>query len=440
MKRIQKSQSIVHRTAYKVHRTFFLVGIACSLLALSCTRNGHPHGDKEPISNEIILKWNEIAYNAFGGVGYQHSLMASRINAMVHIAMHDAINAVHPRYETYAFTGKMANANPIAAAASAAHTVLLHELPESKGFLDSALEQSIADLPEGITKANGLQLGKEAGNAILANRENDGAAANPVVPVPPSTVPGVYQAVPPFDFYFAPFWENVKLFGLQKKDQFRCTPPPALNSDAYSVAFNEVKEKGKKNSTVRSAEETFYARYWYEFSEAGWNRVARTVAISKKLDLYKTARLFALVDMALADAYTAGWDSKMHYNLWRPYTAIRNATNDGNDQTSADIQWEPEQPTPPIQDYPSTHSALGNAAAVVLANILGDNTSFTMPSPSAVPAGSTRSFTSFSQAAKENADSRVMAGIHFRFACEAGMELGKDIGNWITSNHLKSLK
>ena len=417
-------------------QSLLLVSTAVSLLTLSCKRNNDPGRDTKQLSNKVVLKWDEVAYEAFGGATYQHSLMASRINAMVHIAMHDAINAIEARYETYAFKGKNIHADPIAAAASAAHTVLLHEIPGSKGLIDSALQQSLSDIPEGVAKAGGIQLGTEAGNAILANHNNDGSAGDPVVPIPPSTVPGVYQAVPPFNFYFAPFWENVKLFGLQKKDQFRCPPPPALNSDAYAVAFNEVKEKGKKNSTTRTEDETAYAKYWYEFSEAGWNRVARVAAVNKKLDLYETARLFALVDIALADAYTAGWDSKLHYNLWRPYTAIRNAETDGNNETSADNGWEPEQVTPPIQDYPSTHSALGNAAAVVMANILGDATSFTMPSPTAVPAGGTRSFTSFSQAAKENADSRVMAGIHFRFACDAGLELGKKIGNWVVSKHL----
>ena len=423
----------------RIKKSVLMVGIACSVLTVSCTRNNYPNRDTKKLSNEVVLKWNEVAYQAFGGATYQHSLMASRINAMVHIAMHDAINAIQPEYETYAFDGKNANANPVAAAASAAHTVLLHEIPGSKGLLDSALQQSLANIPEGVAKTDGIQLGREAGAAMITDRENDGSAGNPVVPVPPSLVAGVYQPVPPFNFYFAPFWENVKLFGLQKKDQFRVTPPPALNSDAYAVAFSEVKERGKKNSTIRTADQTAYAKYWYEFSEAGWNRVARTVAVDKKLDLYETARLFALVDIALADAYTAGWDSKLHYNLWRPYTAIRNAEKDGNNQTSPDTEWEPEQVTPPIQDYPSTHSALGNAAAVVMANILGDATSFTMPSPTAVPAGGTRSFTSFSQAARENAESRVMAGIHFRFACDAGLELGKNIGNWVTSNHLRSL-
>jgi hypothetical protein len=423
----------------RIKKSLLMVGTAFCLLTLSCTRNNYPHGDTELLSNEVVLKWNEVAYQAFGGANYQHSLMASRINAMVHIAMHDAINAIHPKYETYTFEGKAVNANPIAAAASAAHTVLLHEIPASKGLLDSALQQSLAAIPEGVTKTNGIQVGKDVGDAILINRENDGSAGNPVVPVPVSPVAGAYQPVPPFDFYFAPFWENIKLFGVKNKDQFRCPPPPALTSDVYTAAFNEVKERGKKNSPIRTNDQTAYAKYWYEFSEAGWNRVARVVAVSKKLNLYETARLFALVDMALADAYTTGWDSKLHYNLWRPYTAIRNAEKDGNNQTTADKEWEPEQPTPPIQDYPSTHSALGNAAAVVMANILGDATSFTMPSPTAVPTGGTRSFTSFSQAAKENADSRVMAGIHFPFACEAGLELGKNIGNWITSNHLKPL-
>jgi hypothetical protein len=194
------------------------------------------------------------------------------------------------------------------------------------------------------------------------------------------------------------------------------------------------------NSTARSADQSAYAKFWYEFSEAGWNRVARTVASNKRLSLVESARLFALVDMALADSYIAGWDSKIHHNFWRPYTAIRSAANDGNDATTADKEWEPSEPTPPVHDYPSTHSALGNAAAAVLAKLLGDNTTFTMTSFTAIPAGSTRSFTSFSQAANENADSRVMAGIHFRFSCEAGQELGNKIGNWIADNHLRPLK
>lgn len=423
----------------RMKQTMLMLGVVASLLTVSCSRNNYTNDGTEKLSNAVVIKWDEVAYEAFGGAAYQHSLMASRINAMVHIAMHDAINAVHPRYATYALNIKDTGADPVAAAASAAHDVLLHEIPTRQGFLDSALQQSLSTITDGTAKTRGIQLGKQAAQAIIANRANDGSAGNPVVPVPPSNVPGVYQAVPPFDFYFAPYWENLKLFGLQTKDQFRCPPPPAINSAAYTGAFVEVKETGKLNSAARTADQTAYAKYWYEFSEAGWNRVVRTVAVNKKLNLHETARLFALVDIAMADAYTAGWDSKLHYNFWRPYTAIRAAANDDNDNTTADLIWEPELPTPPIQDYPSTHSALGNAAAVVLANLLGDATPFTMPSPTAVPAGGIRSFTSFSQAAIENADSRVRAGIHFRFACNAGLKLGEDIGEWVSSNLLKPL-
>ena len=324
----------------------------------------------------------------------------------------------------------------VAAAVSAAHAVLLNEIPAKKNFLDSALNVNLEAIKNPEAKEKGVALGKLAAQAILALRANDGAGADPVGLIQPSETPGVYNVVPPFNFIFAPFWENVKPFGLQTKNQFRSVAPPALNSQTYAVDFLEVKDRGKLNSTTRTADETAYAKFWYEFSEAGWNRVARVATVNKKLNLFEAARLFALVDMAMADAYIAGWDSKLYYNFWRPYTAIRAAANDGNDATTADVTWEPSEVTPPIQDYPSTHSALGNAGAAVLAKLLGDNTPFTMGSFTAVPQGSTRSFTSFSQAANENASSRVMAGIHFRFSCVAGQEMGTQIGNWLADHYL----
>ena len=413
---------------------------AFSLFGISCSRSKDAVHAVKRIPGTVILDWNEVAFNAFGGAAYQHSLMASRINAMTHLAMHDAINAVHPVYGSYVFQEQDANADPVAAAASAAHTVLIHEIPGKKNFIDSALQGTLSTITDEIAKQKGVQLGNRAVQSIITARTDDGSTGEVMAKIPFSAKPGIYQPVPPFNIFFAPHWENVKLFGLRSKDQFRVAPHPSLSSAAYVSAFNEVKEVGRINSPVRSADQTAYAKFWYEFSEAGWNRVARTVAVNKKLNLVEAARLFALVDMALADAYTAGWDSKIHYNFWRPYTAIRNASNDGNDATTAETGWEPSEPTPPVHDYPSTHSALGNAAATVLAIILGDNTPFTMTSPTAATSGSTRSFRSFSQAAKENADSRVMAGIHFRFSCESGQELGNKIGEWITNNHLKPLK
>jgi len=423
----------------RVKKSLLIVGAIVSLYSLSCSRNNFPGYAVESLPNDVVLKWNEVAFEAFGGPAYQHSLMASRINAMTHLAIHDALNAIQPHYAVYAFTGKDAGADIITAAAVAAHTVLLNEIPGKKNFLDSALSQSLSPIADGDARNRGIQLGKQAAQAIINVRLNDGSADEPIHQVPASAMAGVYQAVPPFNFVFAPHWENVKLFGLERKEQFRSAPYPSMNSDTYATAFNEVKEVGKLNSTIRTADETAYTKFWYEFSEAGWNRVARTVAANKKLNLFETARLFALVDMAIADSYIAGWDSKFHYNFWRPYTAIRKAGSDDNKNTTEDLQWEPAENTPPVQDYPSTHSALGNAGATVLARLLGDNTAFTMTSFTAFPAGSTRSFSSFSQAANENADSRVKAGIHFRFSCEAGQLMGTKIGNWIVDKYLKPL-
>ena len=397
--------------------------------------------DLDKLSNQVIIDWNLAVFEAMGGPAEEHTLLASRLNAMVHLAMHDALNAIDPRFQTYAFHGKNKLADPVAAAATAAYEVLAGSLPNQKGMLDGQLAASLAAVPEGEGKTQGIDLGKKCAAAILALRQNDGAFQDPMSPVPPSNgQAGVYQAVPPFDILYGPFWKTMQPFSLQKPDQFRIVQFPALNTQAYAEGFNEVKRIGQKDSPHRSAEQTAIAKFWYELSDIGWNRVTRTVATDQKLGLLSTARLFALVNMALTDAYTAGWDSKFYYNFWRPYTAIRSADIDGNPNTEADPLWEPSEPTPPVQDYPSTHSALGNAAATVLATLLGDHVPFTMSSITAFPAGSTRSFTRFSDAARENADSRVYAGIHFRFSCERGLEMGQKVGKWTVENHLKPVE
>ena len=419
-------------------KSLVVTGLFFSIITVSCSKGDFPLKFTDVLPNKIIIEWNLVALQAEGGPTYQHALLSSRINAMVHIAMHDAINAVIPVYEQYAYkTQGWASANPFAAAASAAYTVLKGSFPESISILDAALAASLSTVPDGAQKEKGIALGIEAGNAILALRAGDGALENPVVTIPVSTVPGVYNVVPPFTFVFAPFWKTMKTFSLKRYDQFRSSPHPALTSATYTRDFNEVKEVGKINSTTRTADQSSYAKWWYELSEIGWNRVARIKATEHKPGLFATARLFALLNMALADSYTAGWDSKFFYNFWRPYTAIRAAATDGNDQTLEDITWEPAEPTPPIPDYPSTHSTLGNAAATVLSHFFGNHTGFTMTSTTAVPAGTLRSFNSFKQAADENADSRVMAGIHFRFACEAGQKMGNEIGKWTLRNHLE---
>ncbi len=387
-------------------------------------------------SNAIVLQWNTIAFETMQGPTYD-PMIASRIFAMVHIAMHDALNGIAPMYETYSLQQQDKKADPVAAISAAAYTVLVETFPDKKGQLDGALAQAIKDVKSADAKDRGVALGTLAGKAIVTRRINDGAFQNPIAEINNPQQPGLYQPVPPTPFVYAPFWATLPTFGLESPKQFRIAAMPALNSAAYTEDFNEVKLKGVKENSTRTSEETTIAKFWYEFSEIGWNRVTATAAADKNLDLLSTARLFALVNIALADSYIAGWDSKFHYNFWRPYTAVRAAATDGNDNTAEDASWEPLMNTPPVHDYPSTHSTLGNAAATVLNELIGANTGFTMTSTSAEPANSTRSFVNFSKAAEENADSRVFAGIHFRFSCERGLELGKKIGDWVLENQLK---
>lgn len=425
-------------------KSIVLVLVFTALFYSACSEsdgiaNGTFPAKKNPFgnySNAVVLQWNAIAYETMNGPSYD-PMIASRIFAMVHIAMHDALNSIAPVYETYSLQKQDKNADPVAALSAAAYTVLVKSFPDKKEQLDAKLAQVIKDVKSTDAKERGLALGQLAGEAIVALRNDDGAFQNPIAEVNNPQEPGLYQPVPPTPFVYAPFWATLPTFGLESPQQFRITPMPALNSAQYTEDFNEVKQKGSKENSTRTPEETTIAKFWYEFSEIGWNRVTATVAADKNLDLLSTTRLFALVNIALADSYIAGWDSKFHYNFWRPYTAIRAAATDGNENTKEDVAWKPLMNTPPTQDYPSTHSALGNAAATVLNKLVGSDTGFTMTSTSAEPVNSTRSFANFSQAAVENADSRVFAGIHFRFSCEGGMVLGQKIGDWILENSLK---
>lgn len=391
--------------------------------------------------DQIVIDWNQQTHQVIkAATGYQDPMAASRILAMVHLAMHDAVNAAQPRYRAYAYQPKAtvgnAGADAAVAAAVAAHDVLAAVFPKQKEMLSATLDATLHDAGIGASVGEGKRLGAEAAAAMLAKRANDGSQADETYK--PGTRPGEYQFVPGFEFVAAPHWRAVTPFTMRTPEQFRVAPPPALTSTAYVMDFNEVKATGSKAANAqRSTDQTQYAAYWYEFSDSGWNRIARTVARDKSQDLWQRARTFALLNAVMADAYIAGWDSKLHYNLWRPVTAIQRADTDGNPATTAAAYWEPMLTTPPVQDHPSTHSALGSAAAVALAHAFGgDRVPFTMASPSALPDAPTRSFKSFSAAARENADSRVRAGLHFRFATTAGMQLGGQIGQQAIRNML----
>ena len=388
--------------------------------------------------SDVVVDWNRIVFEAVMADDGWVSFKGPRHQAMVHIAMHDALNAIRPRFDQYAYFGRSRGANPTAAAAKAARDVLVAAYPAQQATFDAELTTWLAKVPDGRSKTKALRLGAKAATAIVAVRQDDGTVVELESNYTPGHRPGDYQFVPPYDFAFAEDFRYATPFGLKSRTQFRVPAPPALKSRAYAKAYNEVKSVGAINSTTRTTDQSNYANWWYESSEIGWARIARVTTTSEELGLWRAARMFALVSMTFYDGYLAGWDSRFHWDTWRPYTAIRAGDTDGNRRTVKDGTWKSYLETPPVPDYPSTHSVLGAGAAEVLKrSFKSDHVPFSMESLTALPANPVRSFNSFTQAANENADSRVRAGIHFRFSTDQGQTLGRNVGSYIVQNHLR---
>jgi hypothetical protein len=375
--------------------------------------------------------------------------------AMTHVAIHDALNAIDRRYQPYAFFGHASRrASTDAAVATAAHDVLvpvLGELPSPplpQACIDAGIasveddyEAALEAIPDTPAKRKGVNVGARAAAAILALRADDGSDTLLVdITYPQGDEPGEYRFTPGTPFAFAPGWGDVTPFVLRRSSQFRADLPYDVTSSAYTADFEEVKRLGGNGTTTpseRTAEQTEIAMFWVESSPLQWNRIARILAADAGLDEWESARLFGLLNMALADGYVGSFETKYLYNFWRPVTAIQLAATDGNPDTDADPTWMPLVTTPPIPDHDSAHSVEGGAAAQVFKRFFGtDLMSFEVCSLT-LPAGSTcndagsvtRAFTSFTQAADENALSRILVGFHFRHAVESGVEHGRRIGN-----------
>ncbi|MDN3655967.1 vanadium-dependent haloperoxidase [Ferruginibacter paludis] len=412
----------------------------------SARSDGHAYGT---ISSTMVLKWNEAATQAianmapFTGSGPLPPMPESRIYAMINVAMHDALNNIVPRYQTYALKDardKDADAN--AAVAQAAHDVIAAMLPPQQPFADNLLIASLASVTDGDSKTRGIGLGKAAAKAILNLRMNDGANVAQF-PYIQGTLPGQYRATPPFDgppfngFVAVPGWGNITPFCLTSGSQFRPVPPYAINSAEYTADYNDIKSLGAAAGSTRTADQTEIAIFYLENAPLHFNRIARAMIEKYKLDPWKSARLLALLQLAEADANIACLNAKFYYNFWRPITAVHLGDTDGNANTTGDATWNVlAPPTPPVPDYPSNHAVNGGAGAAILMQYFGtDNISYTQTS-SSLP-GVTRTLTGFSQSAMENALSRVYVGYHFRNACLKGVDQGYKVGKYVFENYLK---
>ena len=254
-------------------------------------------------SSDVIVDWSRIVFEAAMTDDGYVSFMGTRHQAMTHIAMHDALNAIDPRFEQYAYFGRSKHANPVAAAAKAAHDVLVAVYPAQQATLDAELATWLATVPNGSAKTKALTLGAKAAAAIVALRQDDGTDVDLLSPdYTPGNQPGDYQFVPPYDFTFAEDFRDATPFGLKSPQQFRVSKPPKLTSRTYARAYNEVKSVGAINSTTRTTDQSNYANWWYEGSEIGWARIARVTATSEELELWRAARMFALVNMSSTTA------------------------------------------------------------------------------------------------------------------------------------------
>ncbi len=401
--------------------------IAAGGAALICLALLSPSLATAAPSPDSIERWN-IAMTDFSAGLPPPGLppfVEVRAYTMAHIAMLHAVKDATRRDHA-------GTTNVDAAVAAAAHDVLNATFGIFIGPntpFDAVYTAELAAISAGAAKSNGIAIGKEEAAEVLATRAGEDVIGALNAPYTPGTKPGDYQPTPPTNFTAGAGWPAFKTFGVHDSSEFRAPPPYSLQSLAYAMDVNEIQAFGKANSTTRSSDQTAIAFFWYENSSYAWNRIARK--LSGGMSLLDHARLYATLNAAISDAYATSLESKFHYNFWRPLTAIRAADTDGNPLTAKDATWEPAFVTPPVPDYPSAHAAAGGAAATVIDALLGANRPFQHTSTSAMAAGPdatpTRSYASALDAARENAYSRMLVGIHFRRACEVGLKQGRDV-------------
>lgn len=386
---------------------------------------------------DVIIQWNALHLDAIRNENISPPLAARNL-AIVHASIYDAVNAVEGSHEFYSVVPVVpANALMEGAAVGAAHRCLINLYPSQRSIFDSALFAFLSVSPSG--QFTGVTVGESVADAMLAWRSWDGASMT--VPYFPSFEPGAWLRTPPF---FRPpelpQWGYVTAFAMTNSNEFLPDGPPALDSVRYAQDFNQVKELGSAFSTTRTDEQTLIARFWSDFSytvtpPGHWNQIAQNVATNHGTTLPQNARLFALINLAMADVGIAAWDAKYAYNFWRPVTAIQRADEDGNASTVGDPGWLPLLNTPPFPEYVSGHSAFSAAAATLLARFFGtDRIAFTVGSdtlPEVI-----RSYASFSQAADEVGMSRIFGGIHFLSADLDGLKLGRALGDFVFQTYL----
>jgi PAP2 superfamily len=380
---------------------------------------------------DVVTEWNSAALDAIRA-GHTPPPIASRSLAILHVSIYDAVNGIDRTHEYYLVQSEVpASASRDAAASAAAHEALVNLFPAGASSFDALHVAILAAIPDGPQKAAGIVWGEFVAGQILAARANDGSDV--IVPPPGDSGPGVWVPTPPaFLPYLVPQWGFVRPFGMSSSSQFRPPGPPSLDSERYAVEYEEVKELGAAIGSTRTVEQTEIALFWAdgagtETPPGHWNSIAQIIAAAQGNTLEENARLFALLNIAMADAAICAWDAKYTFHFWRPVTAIAFA--------EPELNWMSFIVTPPFPDYISGHSTFSGAAATVLA-LFYDTGDLPFTTGSDFLPGVYRSFPTCLDAAGEAAVSRLYGGIHFRSANEDGLQAGISIGEWTGSHYL----
>ena len=404
--------------------------------------------------NDMVMYLNEKAATVLS-TGFTQPAR-TRVFARIQVAVHDALNAIKPKYERYAFNEREQHANPDAAVASAAYWIMKQTTLPGNPPIDQWYNESLATIPDGESKELGIDLGKRSANALIANRANDGFSQLIINSTTPAngTNPGEYRStltalnwVPTetlFPFRNVPNWGTVmRPWIIESNQQFRPAGPYAVNTNEYAADLNEVKSKGARVGGTRNADEEKISKFWSESRPSIiWNNFVRKAIENKKLDAWKTARLFALMHVSMAESISSQLNAGYHFYFWRPETAVRLAANDGNENTAGDPNWLPfltELPTfvtPAVPGYPNGYAAYGGATAEILKLFFGtDETSIdittTTTNPAVTEPKPSFHFSKYSQAARDNSLSMIYSGWEFRKSVLDGEEMGRQIAAYV---------
>jgi hypothetical protein len=390
-----------------------------------------------------VTDWNDIAITAAvaanqttspGSFNQPSSMMYL---AYVHLAVFDAVNAIDHQYHSYGpditATG---TASKEAATIEAAYRMCLYLFPDQAATLATKYNTSTAAISDGAAKSDGMQAGLAAANSIIALRTGDGRLATVPYTWPSIPTAGVWTPTPPaFASPILTWFGHVVPFTMTRPSQFRPGPPPNLYSEKWANAYNETKDFGALNSTVRTPQQTEVALFWTDHAGKQFGRAFRALAIARNLDVSESARLFATLYAAGADSAIGCFNAKYHYNFWRPITAIQNGDIDGNPNTAKDASWAAIVATPAFPEYPSAHSCMAGGFAGALQNFFGTS-KVTLVVTSTVT-NTTHTFTDTRDIVTEMAEARIDAGFHYRFSVNEGAELGSDVARQISKRYFR---